>query len=42
MTSPIRITPQMTDPFYMIEQIIELQAKVAELQAQIDALKQGA
>lgn len=42
MAQPIIISPRITDPVLMLEQIIELQAKVAELQAQIDALKQGA
>lgn len=42
MAQPIIIGPRTTDPVFMLEQIIELQAKIAELQAQIDALKQGA
>lgn len=42
MTKPIIIGPRTTDPIFMLEQIIELQAKVAELQAQIDALKGAA
>ena len=41
MEQPIIISRITTDPVFILEQIIELQAKVAELQAQIDALKQG-
>lgn len=42
MAQPIIIGPRTIDPMFMLEQIIELQAKATELQAQIDALKQGA
>jgi hypothetical protein len=38
----IEITKQALEPLFMLKQIIELQAKVAELQAQIDALKGAA